>query len=126
MPLEMVLAMTTLKPGDLEMPVEDRRVSGLILLMLLAQAYYKMLESVISMASWCSALDVELNHSYLWVTSSLTNLLKNHEDLKDFPVEFKPIFDDLYPSTVRDLDWEDMVAPEAERFLSTVQRYVHE
>jgi hypothetical protein len=126
MPLEMVLAMTTMKPGDLEMPVEDRRVSGLILLMLLAQAYYKMLESVISMASWCSALDVELNQSYLWVTSSLTNLLKNHEDLKDFPVEFKPIFDDLYPSTVRDLDWEDMVAPEAERFLSTVQRYVHE
>jgi hypothetical protein len=125
-PLEMVLAMTTMKPGDLEMPVEDRRVSGLILLMLLAQAYYKMLECVISMASWCSALDVELNQSYLWVTSSLTNLLKNHEDLKDFPVEFKSIFDDLYPSTVRDLEWEDMVAPEVERFLSTVQRYVHE
>ncbi|MFW6106568.1 MAG: hypothetical protein ACOC8H_00235 [bacterium] len=126
MPLEMVLAMTTMKPGDLEMPVEDRRVSGLILLMLLAQAYYKMLECVISMASWCSALDVELNESYLWVTSNLVNLLKSHDDLKDFPVEFKPIFDDLYPSTVRDVDWDDMVAPEAERFLSTVQRYVHE
>jgi TIR domain len=26
---------------------------------------------------------------------------------------------------VRDIDWEEMVAPEAERFLSTVQRYVH-
>jgi len=126
MPLEMVLAMTTMKPGDLEVPVEDRRGSGLILLMLLSQAYYKMLECVVSMASWCSALDVELNQSYLWVTSSLTNLLKNHEDLKDFPVEFKPILDDLYPSTVRDLDWEDIMAPEAERFLSTVQRYVHE
>lgn len=126
MPIEAVLAMTTMKPGDLKMPVEDRRVSGLILLMLLAQAYYKMLECVISMASWCSALDVELNQSYLWVTSSLTNLLKNHDDLKDFPVEFKPIFDDLYPSTVRDVDWEDMVAPQAERFLSTVQKYVHE
>lgn len=126
LPIEMALAMTTMKPGDLKMPVEDRRVSGLILLMLLAQAYYKMLECVISMASWCSALDVELNQSYLWVTSSLTNLLKNHDDLKDFPVEFKPIFDDLYPSTVRDVDWEDMVAPQAERFLSTVQKYVHE
>lgn len=126
MPLEMVLTMTTMKPGDSEMPVEDRRVSGLILLMLLAQAYYKMLECVISMASWCSVLDVELNQSYLWVTSSLKNLLKNHEDLKDFPVEFKPIFDDLYPSTVRDIDWDDMVAPEAERFLSTVQKYVHQ
>ncbi len=126
LPLEMVLTMTTMKPGELEMPVEDRRVSGLILLMLLAQAYYKMLECVISMASWCSALDVELNQSYLWVTTSLTNLLKNHDDLKDFPVQFEPLFPDLYPSTVRDLDWDDMVAPEAERFLSTVQRYAHE
>lgn len=126
MPIEMALKMTTMKPGELEMPVEDRRISGLTLLMLLAQAYYKMMECVISMASWCSSLDVELNQSYLWVTGNLTNLLKNHEDLKDFPVQFKPLFDDLYPSTVRDIDWDDMVAPEAERFLSTVQRYVHE
>jgi hypothetical protein len=112
------------KPEELQMPAEDLRVSGLVLLMLLAQAYYKMLECTISTASWCSALDLELNQSYLWTVTSLSNLLKNHADLKDFPVKFEPLFPDLYPSTIRDCDWDDMVAPEAERFLSTVQQYV--
>jgi len=92
--------------------------------MLLAQAYYKMLESSISMASWCSALDIELNESYLWTVRMITNLLKNHEDLRDFPGTFEPIFQDLYPSTIRDVDWEEMIAPDAEAFLSTVQQYV--
>jgi class 3 adenylate cyclase len=55
----------------------------------------------------------------------ITNLLKNHEDLKDFPVVFEPLFPDLYPSTIRDVEWEDMVAPDADSFLSTVQQYVH-
>jgi class 3 adenylate cyclase len=107
------------------MPAEDRRNSGLIVLMLVAQAYYKLLESSISMASWCSALDVELNDSYFWTTKMITNLLKNHEDLKDFPVVFEPIVPDLYPSTIRDMDWEDGMAPEADSFLSTVHQYVH-
>jgi hypothetical protein len=35
------------------------------------------------------------------------------------------MFSDLYPSTIQDLEWENMVAPEAERFLSTVQQYVY-
>jgi hypothetical protein len=42
-----------------QMPIEDRRNSGLILLFLLAQAYYKMLEGTISMATWCSELDLQ-------------------------------------------------------------------
>jgi len=108
-----------------EMPAEDRRNSGLILLLLLAQAYYKMLESTISMASWVTALDLELNQCYLWTVKNIANVLKNHPDLRDFPVPFEPLFPDLYPSTIRDCDWEDMIAPEAERFLSTVQEYVH-
>ena len=108
-----------------EMSAEDRRNSGLILLMLLAQAYYKLLECTISMASWCTALDLELNQSYLWTVKNITNLLKHHEGLKNFPVPFEPLFPDLYPSTIRDLDWEDMVAPDAERFLSTVQQFVY-
>jgi hypothetical protein len=117
----------TLKTDDLlQMPAEDRRNSGLILLMLVAQAYYKILECTVSMASWCSVLDVELNESYLWTVTSLTNLLKNHKDLQDFPSKFEPAFPDIYPMTIRDLEWEDMVAPEAEHFLSTVQQYVHD
>ena len=124
MALELTVAMMTLTSDEMQMPVEDRRISGLVLLILLAQAYYQMLESTISMANWCTVLDLELNQSYLWVTASLTKLLGNDEDLRDFPTKFEPLFPDLYPSTIRDVDWHDMVAPDAEAFLSTVQKYV--
>jgi hypothetical protein len=107
------------------MTSEDRRNSGLILLLQLAQAYYKMLECSISMSCWCTAMDLELNESYFWAISSIDNLLKNHEDLRDFPIQFVPLFPDLYPSTIRDVDWEYMAAPEAERFLSAVQKYIN-
>lgn len=109
-----------------QMSEEDRSNSALNLLFLLAQAYYKILERTIGMATWCCSLDLELNESYLWTTSNLQNLLKNHEGLKDFPGTFEPIFSDLYPSTIRDVEWDEMVAPGAEQFLSTVQRYVRE
>ena len=42
--------------GLSKMSPEDSRNSGLILLMLLAQAYYMMLESVMSVASWVASL----------------------------------------------------------------------
>lgn len=106
------------------MPEEDNRNSGLILLLMLAQAYYTMLEATVSMASWVTMLDMELNHSYLWTVQNLTNLLKNHEHLKDFPDTFEPVLPDLYPSTIADLEWQDMIAPEVEGFLATVQKYV--
>ncbi len=107
-----------------DIPPEERRNSDLYLLMLLAQAYYKMLECTVSMASWCTMLDLELNGYYLWAVQCMTNLLKNSENLKDFPVPFEPLFPDLYPTTIRDYDWEDGVAPEVEQFLSAVQKYV--
>ena len=44
---------------QLQMPAEDRRNSALNLLFLLAQAYYKILECVVSSASWFCALDLE-------------------------------------------------------------------
>jgi Helix-turn-helix domain len=109
---------------ELQMSAEDRRNSGLNLLFLLAQTYYKILECVISMASLCCALDLELNESYLWTITNLENLLANHGDLRDFPGTFEPVFPDLYPSTIRDHDWEDTVGPDVEQFLSTVQKYV--
>lgn len=105
---------------------EQQQVASLYLLMLLAQAYYKMLECTISVAEWCIALDLDLNQSYHWVTTSIANLLRNDEHLKDFPEPFEPFFPDLYPATIRDCEWEDMVGPEADRFLSTVQRYTLE
>lgn len=110
--------------SQLEMAVEDRKNSGLNLLFMLAQTYYVILENVTSTATWCSALDLELNESYLWTISNLRNLLANHDDLRDFPGAFEPAFPDVYPSTVRDVEWTDMVAPGAEKFLSTVQEYV--
>ena len=108
----------------LEMSAEDRCNSALNLLFLLAQTYCTILELVVSSASWFCARDLELNESYLWTITNLENLLANHEDLKDFPGSFEPVFPDLYPSTIRDAEWEDMVAPDVEQFLSTVQRYV--
>lgn len=111
--------------GDIPpMSEEDDRNSGLLLLMMLAQAYYKMLESSVSMASWLTALDMELNHSYLWTIQNLANLLKNHKHLQDFPGNFEPALPDLYPSTIADLEWQDMIAPGVEEFLATVQKYV--
>ncbi len=117
---------TSLHPNP-EMAEAEQKLASLYLLMLLAQAYYKILECTVSMADWCTALDLELNQSYLWVTKNLANLLKNDSGLKkDFPEPFEPLFPDLYPSTIRDHEWEDMVGPEADRFLSTVQRYTLE
>lgn len=108
-------------PAAVSMTPAERKNAAVCLLMRLAQVYYKLLESVTGRD--CAVLDMELNQSYLWVVGNLTNLLKNHEDLQDFPRPFEPYLPDLYPQTVRDLDWEDMVAPEAEAFLSTVQQY---
>jgi hypothetical protein len=113
-----------LKDAAQNMAPDQWRAAGLGLLMMLAQTYYEMLQCTISMASWCTSLDMELNQYYLWATQNLTNLLTNHEALRDFPEPFTPLFPDLYPATIRDLEWEDMVAPDAERFLSAVQRYV--
>lgn len=108
------------------MPAEDQRNAMLGLLMLLAQAYYRTLEAAVSMANVVSALDLELNHSYLWAVKNLQNLLVNSPELKDFPIQFKPAVPNLFPSTIRDMDWEDGIGPEAEGFLSAVQEYVME
>ena|SRR5271165_3081661 len=112
------------RPSEIQMPAEDRRNSALNLLFLLAQTYYRILEIAIYSSRFFCTLDLELNESYLWTIDTLSNLLANHEDLRDFPNSFEPVFPDLYPSTIKDVDWEDMVAPEAEQFLSAVQKYV--
>ena len=45
-------------------------------------------------------------------------------EFRDFPGGFERYLPDLCPTTIRDIDWEDMVAPHAEGFLSRVQEYV--
>src|SRR5216683_4185264 len=92
---------------DLGMSAEDRRNSALNLLFMLAQTYYKILETVVSSSNFFCVLDLELNESYLWTTTNIQNLLANHEDLRDFPGTFEPVFPDLYPSTIVDVDWQD-------------------
>ncbi|MFZ4082040.1 MAG: hypothetical protein ACOYKN_12485 [Pirellula sp.] len=106
-----------------EVPEEDCRNASHILLMLFAQAYYKMLEETTSISEWLTQMDMELNHSYLWTVQNLTSLLKNCPHLSDFPMKFEPIFEDLYPGTIEDVEWKLMVAPHAENFLSAVQKY---
>jgi hypothetical protein len=106
-----------------EVPEEDCRNASYILLMLFAQAYYKMLEETTSISEWLTQMDMELNHSYIWTVQNLTNLLKNCPHLSDFPMTFEPMFEDLYPGTIEDIEWKLMVAPHAENFLSAVQKY---
>ena len=111
---------------SLAMSVEEWKNAGLGLLMLLAQAYYKMLESTISTDSPCTALDLELNHCYFWTIKTIRHILDCHPDFKDFPMKFEPLFEDLYPETIMDVPWDDGVKGEAENFLCTVQKYVFE
>ena len=92
--------------------------------MLFTQAYYKMLEATTSISDWLTMADPELNHSYMWTVQNLTNLLNNNKHLGDFPEKFEPIFEDLYPTTIADVEWQLMVAPHADGFLASVQRYV--
>ena len=77
-----------------------------------------------AVGAYCAVLDLELNESYLWTLKNIRNLLDNHPDLADFPIPFEPIFPDLYPTTVTDVDWAYMVGPDADKFLSKVQEYV--
>jgi len=107
-------------PPDLS--AEDLRTAGLNLLFLTAQAYYKVLESVIS--SPLRTLDIELNQHYLWIVSTIENLLKNNPALSDFPHKFEPLVPDLYPSSTLECPWEDFAMQEVGGFLSVVQKYV--
>lgn len=118
-------------PADTPKPAADTppplsaaelRASGLNLLLLTAQAYYKMLESVLR--SPCQALDLDLNQHYLWTVSTIEALLRNNPELHDFSGKFEPLVPDLYPSTVLDYEWEDFAAPKVEGFLADVQKYV--
>jgi len=113
-----------LNPDKAEMPVDDRRNSALALLFLLAQAYHRILESVISKAAWCCQFDQELNQSYDWTITSIARLLANHPDLRDFPSKFEPAFPDLCPSTILDFEWQGELATDVEQFVNSVRRYV--
>jgi hypothetical protein len=105
-----------------EMPEEDWGNAGRIVLLLLAQTYYKLLESAVRNS--CAATDMDLNGWYLWTVKNLQHLLNDYPDLDDFPGVFEPCFENLMQSSIIDVDWADMVAPDAERFLSSVQEYV--
>lgn len=107
-----------------EADAEQERNFGLILLMSLTHAYYRMVEAAVSKADWFTSMDLELNESYFWVVQNLTNLLANNPHLQDFPGKFEPTLTDLYPTTIGDLEWQYMVAPHVEGFLATVHKYV--
>jgi len=107
-----------------EFPEEDCRNASYILLMWFAQDYHRMLEATTFHAEWLTAKDLNLNQSYIRTIQVLSNLLTENSYLSDFPEKFEPIFQDLYPSTIADVDWQWMVAPHADGFLATVQKYV--
>jgi hypothetical protein len=94
---------------------------ALNLLLVVAQAYYKMLELAIGCPD--PVLDLELNTAYRCVIKSLKKILRDYECLQDFPAPFTPVVPNLCPVTLRDLKWKD-VAVNAEIFLGTVHEYV--
>jgi hypothetical protein len=108
------------------MPPEELRNAGLGLLMLFAQAYYRLLEAAVSVPGAEPVLDLKLNHAYLTTVRNLRNLLGKHPDLGDFPQKFEPALANLCPESVRNADWRKAVGPAAERFLSAVQEYTME
>lgn len=109
------------------MSAEESRNASLNLLLMLAEAYYAMLECMVGGTKFGHGSDPgrlsRLNKSYLWITRNLSHLLGNEPDLRDFPSEFRPALPNLFPSALRDYDWEEMVGPGAEPFLATVQDY---
>lgn len=120
--VEELLSAANLQDGTLPaMTPADAATGAQGLLLLLAQAYYHLLESAV--AGDFAELDLQLNHHYLWVVQCIQKLLSNEVQLRDFPEPFEPALGDLYPTTVRDVDWQDMIAPRAEGFLSAVQKY---
>ena len=107
-----------------EAPADDRKVVAVAVLMLFAQAYYQLLEC--SLRYPCAEMDLKFNRSYLWVVKHLRELLERHPDLADFPGRFLPPFPDLNPSTIRNVDWDEIIAPDVERFISSIQSYAVE
>ncbi len=101
--------------------VKSSKNEALNLLLVVAQAYYKMLELAIGCPD--PVLDLELNTAYRCVIKSLKKILRDYECLQDFPAPFTPVVPNLCPMTLRDLKWKD-VAVNAEIFLGTVHEYV--
>lgn len=105
----------------LQLPCDERKGLSVGLLLMFADAYHKMLEC--ATGAPCAELDMKFNRSYLWVVQQIRHLLLRHEDLADFPLRFHAMFADLTPSTIRDADWEETVAPEVEKFITAIQMY---
>jgi len=105
------------KPSDDEMRYYLR--AGLVIL---AQVYYKIVESVTtSPIGW---VDVQLNGYYLFVVRNIKKLL-GQDEFRSFPGMFKPLAH-IFPSEVADLDWVDHVRPDVESFLSSAQGFLAE
>jgi hypothetical protein len=106
-----------------EIPAEELRNGKLQVLMLYAQGYYRMLESVIPLAGLHGLADIELNDSYLSMVQGVRNILKD-EGHKDFPMKFEPAFPNLLPGNIQGAQWEGLVQRGVEDFFGKVQEYV--
>jgi hypothetical protein len=108
----------------LQMSPRDDRHSALVLFLMLAQAYYALVEAAVSNTSKGMMVDFDLNHYYLYTIQGLAYLLKHCSHLEDFPTTFEPVLPDLYPSRIADLEWEGVIALQVEEFTASAQRYV--
>jgi len=93
-----------------------------ILFLQMAQAYYSMLEEILSLRA--HSLDAHLNSQYLWLTSQMKKLLEGESSLASAGISFEPCLPDLLPTTIMDVDWLDMAQPAAESLIADIQQYL--
>jgi len=93
------------------------------LLFMYAQTYFLIVQSVTN--TFIGWVDLELNMYYQMIVDDIKELLASNE-CKDFPGEFKPFNESIFPETgILKIGWRGF-APDCADFLSKAQQYFHD
>ncbi len=93
------------------------------LLFMYAHTYFLIVQSVTN--TFIGWVDLELNMYYQMIVDDIKELLASNE-CKDFPGEFKPFNESIFPETgILKIGWRGF-APDCADFLSKAQQYFHD
>ncbi len=88
-----------------------------------AQTYFHIVQSVTN--TFLGRVDLELNNYYQMIVDGINHLL-TLDECKDFPGEFKPFNENIFPETgILKIGWKGF-APDCADFLSKAQQYFHD
>lgn len=88
-----------------------------------AQTYFHIVQSVTN--TFLGRVDLELNNYYQMIVDGINHLL-TLDECKDFPGEFKPFNENIFPETgILKIGWKGF-APDCADFLSKAQKYFHD